>query len=182
MVRHCSDQLSCMHTGRLTISSSTNLARAICECLEQRWTSCKLLLSPLLCPSVLSFYSGFFLLVHGLLGTSLSLALSLLNLAASHKDSHHGGEEARWLGHHLAMPQPAKSSSWIHKLYIYYRICIRYSVNEICILSYFVFLVWTGDIYCMSVYPGRGIFPLCTLNKLTEQAECSLELQMLYII
>lgn len=112
----------------------------------------------------------------------LSLSLSLLNLAASHKDSHHGGEEARWLGHRLAMPQPAKSSSWIHKLYIYYRICIRYSVNEICILCYFVFLVWTGDIYCMSVYPGRGIFPLCTLNKLTEQAECSLELQMLYII
>lgn len=113
---------------------------------------------------------------------NLSLSLSLLNLAASHKDSHHGGEEARWLGHRLAMPQPAKSSSWIHKLYIYYRICIRYSVNEICILCYFVFLVWTGDIYCMSVYPGRGIFPLCTLNKLTEQAECSLELQMLYII
>ena len=138
-----------------------------CACWVS-WTAMDKLQALALSPSLsvlLSFHSVFSLLVHGLLGTSLSLSVSPLNLAASHKDSHNGGEEARWLGHRLAMPQPAKSFSWIHKLYIYYSICIRYFVNETCILCYFVVLVRTGDIYCMSVCPGRGICPLCTLNK-----------------
>ena len=51
--------------------------------------------------------------------------------------------------------------SWIHTLYTYYIICIRYTVTSMQFVNCdYVVLFCTFDIYCMSVRPGRGIPPL----------------------
>ena len=53
-----------------------------------------------------------------------------------------------WLGHHLAMPWPAQSSSWIHTLYIYlYQIFLSIQLLN---CDFAVFSVHVTSIACMS--------------------------------
>ena len=73
-----------------------------------------------------------------------------------------GGEEVVWLRQHSAMPRPTQSSTWIHTLYIYYVIYVRYSVNTTIKLWFCCSLLYMPNL--LHVWLLLRILPSFSLN------------------